>query len=1124
VGSAGGPIVQCPRCQQHNVPQAKFCQECGTPLAPPCGKCGAPLPRAATSCVTCGHPIAYSVAARFASPDGYTPKHLADRILTSKSALEGERKQVTVLFADMKGSMELLADRDPEQAREILDPVLELMMDAVHRYEGTVNQVMGDGIMALFGAPVAHEDHTVRGCYAALLMQESVKRYAAASGHEELQIRIGLNSGDVVVRSIGSDLRMDYSALGQTTHLAARMEQLAAPGSILIPAGALRLAEGYVAVKRLDSVHVKGMIQPVEVCEITGAGTVRTRFQLSAARGLTRFVGRAAELQELHRALQQAREGHGQVCAVTGQPGLGKSRLFHEFIHSPAARGCLVLESVAASYGKARPYLPFINLVRDYFHIDDRDDARKIAEKITGRLLSTDPATLAGLPALLTLVDVSVQDPRWDALDPSQRRYETLDAVRRLLLWETRIQPVVIVIENLHWIDYESQALLDSLVESVPTARLLLLVNYRPEYHHAWGERDSYHQLRLDPLPPDGARDFLDALVGEDLELRPLKRLLIERTEGNPFFIEETVRALVETGLLIGTRGQYSLACDITSIDMAPTVQAVLAARIDRLSSTNKRLLQCAAVIGKDVPFALLRAISDESDDEIHGGLHALQTAEFLYEATLFPEVKYTFKHALTHEVAYGSLLHDRRRVLHLRIAEAIEALYPDRLTEHSEPLAHHAFRAESWGKAVTYLRESGAKALARSAHRESAAHLEQALLCLQHLPQTRERLEQAIDIRFDLRNALLPLAQFDRIHGYLREAESLARKLDDRRRLGWLLTYMCHYLWMTGRSTEARGFGQDAEGIAETLGDFRLTVVVSFYLALASFAGGGYRQAEQLLRNAIRSLPADLSRERCGLAGFPAVMSRSYLGLALGTVGEFDEGTALAQEGLRLAEEADHPYSVIVSGWGLGSVYTIRGHFADAARVFERARRVCQEWNHPVLLPLVGGPLGYVYTLSGRVAEGRALLREALDGMQSMRRGAYHSLLTLQLGEAAARACEFGEALEFAEQALALARERGERGYEAQALRLLGQIDAHRNPLDVDATSARYRLALAMADELGMKPLVARCHLGLGALLRRAGMVSESRAQLAKASDMFRAMTMSFWSEQTEAELQRLE
>ena len=448
--------MRCPSCGFENPEGMKFCGQCASSLGRRCPQCGFANPSGFAFCGQCATPLTEQPPTpRPQAPLSYMPSHLAEKILTSKTALEGERKQVTVLFADLKGSMELLADRDPEEARALLDPELERMMAAVHRYEGTVNQVMGDGIMALFGAPIAHEDHAVRACYAALAMQASVKQHAAEVQRTKgvpIQIRVGLNAGEVVVCSIGSDLHMDYTAVGQTTHLAARMEQMAMPGSILITVDILRLAEGYVQVDPLGFVPIKGLQAPVEVYEVTGAGPVRTRLQAAAARGLTRFVGRDPELDQLRQALDRAGGGHGQVVAVIGEPGVGKSRLFWEFTQSHRTQGWLPLDSRSLSYGKATPYLPVIDLLKAYGQIEARDDARRIREKLTGKLLTLDETLKPTLPALLALLEVPVAEQAWHALDPLQRRRQTLEAVKRLLLRESQVQPVLVVFEDLHWI------------------------------------------------------------------------------------------------------------------------------------------------------------------------------------------------------------------------------------------------------------------------------------------------------------------------------------------------------------------------------------------------------------------------------------------------------------------------------------------------------------------------------------------------------------------------------------------------------------------------------------------------------------------------------------------------
>src|SRR5437867_1771950 len=498
--------MACPRCGLKTPSDAAFCPGCGAKLVTACPQCGTANRPDDKFCKQCGGPLVTlagaPAVARFGSPGAYTPRHLAEKILTAKAALEGERKQVTVLFADLKGSMELLADRDPEEARRILDPVLAHMMDAVHRYEGTVNQVMGDGIMALFGAPLAHEDHAVRACYAALQMQESVNRYAEEARRAHgvtVQIRVGLNSGEVVVRAIGSDLKTDYTAIGETTHLAARMEQAARPGTVLIAPATLNLVEGFVAVKSVGPVRVKGLSEPVEVYELSGIGPARTRLQVSARRGLTRFVGRDTEIEVLRQSLEHAGAGHGQAVAIVGEAGVGKSRLVREFTKSHDTHGWLVLESGSVSYERAWPYLPVIELLKAYLSIRKRDDPREIPERVAGKLVTLDRTLEPLLTPLLALLDVPVDDAVWRELDPLQRRQRTLEAVKRLLFRESQAQPLLLLFEDLHWIDSESQALLDGLIESLPTARILLVVSYRPEYQHAWGSKTYYTQLRTHP-------------------------------------------------------------------------------------------------------------------------------------------------------------------------------------------------------------------------------------------------------------------------------------------------------------------------------------------------------------------------------------------------------------------------------------------------------------------------------------------------------------------------------------------------------------------------------------------------------------------------------------------------
>jgi class 3 adenylate cyclase/tetratricopeptide (TPR) repeat protein len=1068
-------------------------------------------------------PVSAPAAAHQPSPLAYTPSYLTEKILTSRSALEGERKQVTVLFADIKDSTELIKDLDPEAAQQLLDPAIHIMMDAVHRFEGTVNQVMGDGIMALFGAPLAHEDHAVRACYAALAMQTAVKQYAAEVQRRHgvpLQMRVGVNAGEVVVRAIGSDLHMDYSAIGQTTHLAARMEQMAMPGTILLTPAVLNLIDGLIQVTPVGPVSIKGLAEPMEVFELVGVTALRRRLQAAVARGLSPFVGRQPELEALQQALARAGAGQGQVVALLGEPGVGKS----QFIHSHHTQGWLRLESSSVSYGKATAYLPVCDLLKAYCHIEDRDALRTVQAKVTGQILTLDATLQETVPPVLALFEALPANSPFLSLDPLQRRRRTLEALKRLLLRESQVQPLLLVFEDLHWIDTETQAVLDMLVESLPTARVLLLVNYRPEYQHSWGSKTSYTQLRLDPLPAASADTLLQALLGEDVSLAPLTPLLIARTEGNPFFLEESVRTLVETGMLVGERGAYRLAQPLDTWQVPATVQALLAARIDRLPPEDKRLLQTAAVIGTEVPWPLLHAIADTSDEVLYQSLTQLQAAEFLYETSLFPERAYTFKHALTHEVAYGSLLHARRRTLHARIVGALEVLAGNRMDDQVERLAQHALRGEVWDKALAYWRQAGDKAVARSANREAVTCFEQALVALAHLPESREHHEQAIDVRCGLRSALNALGDFARLLEVLREAESLAAALDDARRLGRVSVFLSLYFFVMGTYDQAIAAGQRALERATAGGESVLQALAHYCLGRASDAQGDYRRAVACYSQAVAFFAGTRCQERFDMGIPPAVTSRAWLARCYAQMGQFTAGRAVGDEGLQMAEVGAHPESLMLAASGIGLVSLWQGDLSRALPHLERAVGIVHEADLPGWFPMDATLLGAAYTLAGRGADALPLLTQAIAQSIGTRQSVVSSLVSRHLGEAQLLTGHLEEAHAFAEQALTPARAYHQRGQQAHALFLLGESAARRTPRDADAAAPSYRQALTLAEELGMRPLQAHCHRGLGTLYATVGQQEQARVGLSAAIEMYTAMEMTFWLPETEAALTQME
>ncbi|MFQ5850813.1 MAG: AAA family ATPase [Candidatus Binatia bacterium] len=1103
--------MTCSQCQTEAPSDAEFCPECGAKLAVVCAQCSTPNAPGHKFCKKCGQRLTQPDIARpvgtpkFGSPQSYTPKHLAEKILTFKGTLEGERKQVTVLFADLKGSMELLADRDPEEARKILDPVLEHMMEAVHRYEGTVNQVMGDGIMALFGAPLAHEDHGVRACYAALRMQERVSLFGDEVQRSQgvpLTIRVGLNSGEVVVRSIGNDLHMDYTAVGQTTHLAARMEQMAKPGSTLLTAETLRLAEGFVQVKRLGPIPVKGLPEPVEVYEAKGGGSVRTRLQAAAMRGFSRFVGRDAELEQLRHALQRARDGHGQVVASVGEPGVGKSRLFYEFTHSHRTQDWLILESGSASYGKAAAYLPIIDLLKEYFRLQDRDDQREIREKVTGKLLTLDRALEATLPAFLSLLDVPVEDLQWQSLDPSQRRRRTLDAIKRLLLRESQVQPLCLVFEDLHWIDSETQAFLDNLIESLPTTRLLLLVNYRPEYQHGWGSKSFYTQLRLDPLTPESAEELLQALLGTNAGLDPLKRLLIERTQGNPFFLEETVRTLVETNAFVGERGAYRLTKDLPSIQVPATVQAVLAARIDRLPAEDKRLLQSASVIGENVPYTLLQLLVEMSEDELRHVLSNLQADEFLYETSLFPDLEYTFKHSLTYQVAYNSLLVERRRALHAKILAAIERLYPDRLPEQIDRLAHHAFRGEVWARAAPYLHQAGTKAAARSAYREAVAYFEQALAALAYLPGSRETTEQAIAIRIDLGPTLVNVRGFgapEAEQNYI-QARELCQQLGETPQLFPVLWGLSRVYSARGELQVARELGEQLLSVAQQLQDPALLLEAHHTLWPISFNFGDLASVRAHAEQGIALYEPQQHRHHAFLYGGhdPGVCCRHFGARTLWLLGYPDQALQGIREALVLARELSHPFSL---GWALFNAAWLYQHHGERQAAQELADAVVKlGTEHGFQRWVSQGTIlrGWLLAEQGQPEEGIALIRQGRSGYAGLelQQQTYFSAL---LAEAYQKAGQTEEGLSEVTDGLASAHKTGVSYYEAELHRIKGGLLLNQAVPAEQQAETCFQQAIEIARQQGAKSLELRAVMSLSWLWQRQGKTEEACQMLAE-------------------------
>ncbi|MBP0634026.1 adenylate/guanylate cyclase domain-containing protein [Cupriavidus sp. AcVe19-6a] len=1117
--------MRCTHCGFANLAGANFCEECGTRLARICPQCGAEATPAAKFCRACGVSLADTPAPAPApvpqpqpprpaasAPVHYTPPHLAERILAEQAAMEargesaGERKTITALFADMAGSTALTQDMDPEDARRLIDPVVTLMMEAVHHYEGYVAKFLGDGILALFGAPIAHEDHALRALYAALRMQGAMHRHSDRVRLEQgipLQIRIGIHTGEVVVRSIRKDdLHTDYDPVGHTIHIASRMEGIATPASILVSESTHKLAEGYFEFTALGTTHVKGVREPLAVYEVVGLGALRTRLQVAAHRGLARFVGRQQELEHLQEALEHAKAGSGRIVAVVGEAGVGKSRLFHEF-KTRSQQGCLVLETFSVSHGKAFAYLPLIELLKNYFQITAQDGDRACREKVTGRLLTLDRSLEDHLPYLLYLLGTIEPASPLQTMDPSIRRQRTFDAIARLLVRESANQPLMLIFEDLQWLDGETEAFLNMMVDHVPAARMVLLVNYRPEYTHRWEAGPHYSQLRLQPLGPAEAQGLLTALLGEDQSLVPLKRLILDKTEGNPFFMEEVVQTLSEEGALLGQPGCYRIEQAPALLHIPTTVQGVLAARIDRLPLAQKELLQTLAIIGKEFPQSLVLRVAGLEGDRLHPLLADLQAADFIHERPAFPEVEYAFKHALTQEVAGNSLLTERRSALHEITARAIEDLFQGRLKDYCSELAHHYSLSGNVPKAVEYLHCAGQQALQRSAQAEAIRHLSTAIELLKRQPDTPERARQELTLLLTLGPALMAARgqASPEVEANYRRALALCEQGRQTpyvfsAQLGLWAFYQLRAQYRVALPLAKRllGLAMQSQRPKQLAEGHRVLGATLFRM--------GKLDAARSHMETVLALPHPDAQAYDFLMGYgrdPTVHATSTLGWILWYLGCPDHARALCQEALVMARARPDAYNLALCLVFAAEVHQCRREAQLAREYAEAAIAISGEQGFPIYLAWATVVQGWAMAELGEVEKGIARIRHGLAAYEAT--GAVlgtPNLLSL-LADACNKAGQTDAAHEALGRGLALAEENGERLDEATLWRLRGDMLCRLQPDEHQQAEACFRQALDIATGQGSRMLALRAALSLARLWHAQGKTGVARETLAR-------------------------
>jgi class 3 adenylate cyclase/tetratricopeptide (TPR) repeat protein len=1046
--------VICATCRHANRDEARFCDGCGAKLACTCTSCGTELRAGARFCDGCGAPLGAAAApppAPSRDPRAYTPKHLADKILQSRSALEGERKQVTVLFADVKGSMELAESVDPEQWHAILDRFFAILAEGVHRFEGTVNQYTGDGIMALFGAPIAHEDHAQRACFAALALRDELRRYAEELRLErgiDFSVRMGLNSGEVVVGKIGDDLRMDYTAQGQTVGLAQRMEQLAGADRICVAEETARRVEGYFALRALGPARVKGVSGELRAFELEGVGALRTRFDLSRARGLTRFVGRVDETAALEAALARAQAGEPQVIGIVAEAGTGKSRICFEFLERCRARGIASYSAHGVSHGKSIPFLPMIELFRDYFGIADGDSPVRAREKIAGRLVLLDESLRDALPVVFDFLGVADSEQPAPTQDADARQRLLVGVMRRVSELRGRRETTVTLLEDLHWFDAASDTLLASLVDTREGTRRLLLANFRPEYRAAWMEKSFYQQLPLRPLGAEAVDELLRELVGTDASLGPFIALARERTGGNPFFVEELVLSLAESGALAGARGAYRLTRPVREIAVPATVQSILAARVDRLSEREKQVLQTASVIGREFGQALLGRVIELPERELADALRALLSAEFLLEASLYPTPEFAFKHALTRDVAYGSMLSERRARLHGAVARALEGQVAAADDERAALLAHHYDAAGLALEAARWHRRAADWSM-RSDFSEGRRHAERVRALVATLPESAERRELALAACSQLLGLGSRLGiSSEEETALLAQGRALAS--GDPRALGGLLSVYARLRLTSGDVRGQIAVGQELLALADAESDPVLRVVAQITLMLAHNAHGPLgeviRLADEILSVSPEIRDRGLAEARSSLALLFAIR-----GNALSFSGNFALGAREFERSLALTREQ--------SGSDQWSVHTLIAAAAesqgDAATLATHARHALALAERTGAPGLESGPrswIGVGHALAGRIDEAVAAHESALDVVRATQTFLQlEAMLLVHLAETELLRAGSERACALSREAVDAAERAGIRWFKAKAHGVLARSLLHRH-----GTSAR--------------------------------------------------------------------
>ncbi|RJP29406.1 MAG: TIR domain-containing protein [Actinobacteria bacterium] len=1043
------------------------------------------------------------------TPSTSAPAHLKERILSTRSSLEGERKQVTVLFADVVGFTSLSERLDPEEVGDLIRPAVEIMAEEIRRNEGTVAQFLGDGLMALFGAPLAHEDAPQRAIHAALSIQRRLAEYGEKLKLKGIRfkMRVGINTGLVVVGRIGDDLTMEYTALGDTVNLASRMESAAEPGTVQVAENTFRLTEGYFDFSDLGEIEVKGKEEPVHAWRVLGALPARGRISASLSRGLSPFVGREKELDQLTERYIQAKAGHGQVVGVVGEPGVGKSRLLLQFRELLPEDEYGYLEGGCIHYGEAIAYLPILDILRSYLDIYEGESEESGKKKVEERLAGLHGYLEEILPPLQELLSLAVDDESYLSLEPAQRRERAFEAIRHLLIAESQQRPLIPAIEDLQYIDKTSEEFLSYFIDFIPAASVLLVLLYRPEYTPAWVSKTFYSQIRVDQLPEGPSAELVKAILPEGEVSPEIAGFIVGKTAGNPLFVEELTRGLLEAGSIVKDNENYLLSTEPSDISVPDTIQGIIASRLDRLPDELKQTMQVAAVIGREFSLRLLQGVTGIGKP-LKSCLLQLQSLEFIYEKSLFPEPEYIFKHALTQEVAYESLLLKRRREIHGKIGQAIETTYPDTLEDFYETLAYHYSRSEDTGKALHYLELSGEKSARNYANWEAVSSYQEAIRLLDAQPESKERKKEKLGIYRSLIDTMMLLSYPQGSMDVLQDAERLAQELGDDRSLTAVYRRLAAYHSIKGDTALGLMYSEKCFDAAERLGDMDTMAMIASGTCLARLHAGEISEAAEISRRALKLLEEQHREHRVIVGGWTAYSQLSGLCIeALGALGEFGEEGEVFEKGLLSSLEADDAFG---TGWVEYNHCLALHSQGDGQGLIDHARKAIERFEETgieIVLGTAWSVLGTGYLFKGSYEQARENVEKGLELQRKVGVPINLPLCLIFLSLFRLAVGDLEGAASSAEEALRLSRDYGAKSLECASLLTLGRVSAGAESSRIDIAERYIRQAMSLSEEMKTKPLNAGGHLYLGEIFEQAGRREEALENLMKAEEMYLEM-----------------